>query len=406
LTTYGLTSTGFVTKPLLTIKSDLEDALKAVFGASIDLAPQSVFGQWVGITAERLSEIWDAAEADYAAFDPDGATDAALDALCAITGTVREPASHSTVTLTLGGDAGTPIPAGSQVSVSTTGVKFETLALATCNSTPTTVNGVTVGGSTTGAAQAVDTGPLVAAAGSITVIETPVSGWTAVTNAADAVSGQDIETDADLRLRREVELHSAANAALEAIRNAVLDVDNVSECKVFENTTMVTDGDGIPAKSIEVVISGTGTAADIEEAIFSAVAAGIGTYGTVTGTVIDTQGIAHMIKHSTATEIDAYIRATVTYNADDYEPATGDDLVAAAILDYGTDHLVMGKDVVPRAVGSGCFAVTGVIDCAIEVGTMVGTLVVYSSSTLAVGLREVAVLASARVTVVSSAGTP
>jgi len=401
MTTYGLTSTGFVSKPLLTIISDLQDAWRLLGIEKFD--PASVAGQKSGTIGERLSELWDACEALDAAFDPDESTGQALDSLCAMTGTIRDPATHSTVTLTLGGDAATVVALGKQVSVEGTGVKFETLAEATFNSTPATVDGISCAGTASVAAQAVDTGPLVGLTGTITVKETPVSGWLAVTNAADADVGEDVETDADLRLRREEELHTAATAALEAIREALIELDStpaVSGAVVFENTSMVADGDGLPPKSVRAVVNG-GAAADIRDSLFATVAAGIETDGTTSGTVTDSQGVTHTIKYTVATPINTYIILNVTKDANTY-PVDGDAQMLAAVLAYG-DTLVMGKNIVSGRIATEAFGIEGVLEVECLIGT---TNPPTTDTTIPVDIDEIGVFDSARTTINSSSGTP
>lgn len=394
MTVYGLTSTGFTAKPLLTIKAELETAFQATFGQSIDVSPQSVFGQLIGIFAERESELWDAAQDVYSSFDPDGATGQSLDGVAGITGTIREPATHSTVTLTLGGTHGTVVPAGKQVSVVGTGVKFETLSAVTITGVGTFVPVASV------TAQAIETGPLVGLAGTITVIETPVSGWSTVTNALDAAEGQDIETDADLRLRRENELRTASNAALEAIRTHVLAVTNLTSAKVFENISDITDGDGLPPHSIQVVTLG-GAAADIRTAIFESIGAGIQTYGSISGTVTDTEGVSHTINYSTATEKQIYIICNVTKDPDEF-PVDGATQIQTAVLAYG-DALVMGKDVVANAITARVFSIPGVLDCTTLIGLSNPPV---SSVTIPIAIRELATFDSSRLTITTVDGTP
>ena len=384
MTTYGLTSLGFSPKTLLIVKSELEEALRSVFGASIDLSPQSVFGQLVGIFAERFSELWDVEQEIYNNFNPDAATGAALDSLAALTGSIREVAAHSTVTATLNIDSGKTVPAGSKFSLVSTGVQFETLAAATSVGTFVDV---------AMPSQAVLTGPLVALTTGTAgwQIDTPVTGWNSVLTAADAVPGTDVETDPNLRLRREVELRSPANAALEAIRTKLLAVPGVSEAVVFENVGMVVDDDGIPPKAVECVVDqGTATAAAIEVAIFSSVAAGIEAHGDTTGSVEDSMGIYHDVGWTAADDLDAYVGATVTYNPDTF-PADGQAQVLAAILAYG-DGLVMGYDVVANAVGAPIFSISGVLNCVVTLGTSAPP----SGSSISVTIRQKAVFDSTR----------
>src|SRR5262249_36114068 len=85
------------------------------------------------------------------------------------------------------------------------------------------------------ACEAVDTGPLPAPAGTLTVIDTPVAGLSSVTNAADAILGRNQETDSELRIRREEELRAAGKGTVDAIRALLLEVLNVVQAKVLQN---------------------------------------------------------------------------------------------------------------------------------------------------------------------------
>ena len=58
----GLTADGFERKRLENIVSDIEGALQATFGADIDLRPESIFGQLVGVLADPIAELWEEAE--------------------------------------------------------------------------------------------------------------------------------------------------------------------------------------------------------------------------------------------------------------------------------------------------------------------------------------------------------
>ena len=390
-TTYGLTATGFAAKTYTEITAELEAAFQGVFGVGIDLSPQGPFGQMIGIMAEREASVWDAAQDVYGAFDPDSSTGQALDAVCALTGTLRAPATHGTVTLTLTGTTGVTVPAGSVASVVGTEVQWATDADATF-----------AAGTATTTATAVLTGPLPAPAGHLTVIDTPVAGWTAVTNGADAVPGSYEENDAALRMRREEELRNPSNAALDAIRTKVLDVMGVTGCVVFENCSMVTDVDGIPPKAVEIVISPNTVDPDLlSAAILGCVAAGIETHGSDGQTETDSQGIVHDIGWTWATVLPVYVHATITYDADIF-PVSGEQDAKDAILLWGTETLVMGKDVVGRAIGSRIFPISGVLDAMV----LVGTTGPGAASSVAVGIREIATLDSARVTITLVPGTP
>lgn len=447
--TWGVTSTGFVRPSLDEIKTDLENACKAVFGESIDVTPQSNFGQLIGVMAERYSDLWEQGEAVYNAYSPDSATGVSLDNLAAITGTLREPATRSTTdSQFLTGNNGTVVPAGSIVTVETTEVRFRTLidntlATATAWASSTAValgairrNGSTQriyrcitagttagsGGPTTtdasitdgtcvwrylgdGAAYALcdveseDTGPKVGAAYTINQIGTPVSGWLGTRNALDAVLGTDVETDASLRARREDELRASGSGTVESIRADVLAVEDVTSCTVYENTTDAVV-DGIDPHSFEVVVLG-GVDADIAAAIFDTKPAGIGTTGDVTVTVTDSQGFDHDVSFTRPTEVPIYVVYNLTYDAA-LLPSDAATQIKASVVEWG-DAQKVGKDAVAAAILARAFMIAGILDGTAYIGTAPAPV---ASTTVVINNRQLATYDTGRVTVNLTPATP
>jgi len=439
--TFGLTLNGFIPKTLTDVKTELEDGERATFGQSVRVDAKSVFGQINGVFSGQLAELWEVAQVLDAAFDPDRTTGSALDSLCAITGTTRLPATKTSCTATCTGTPGTSLAAGRVVSVLSTGTRF-TLAAGvivavsawvtltaytvgqrvtrTTNVYECTIAGTTgaTGPSGTGSAfvdgtvtwrwigagtgvvdvlaEANSTGPFVALADTLRTIETPVSGWSSVTNLLDATVGSNVETDAALRLRREDELAGASNAASNAIRAKVLKVGDgtnnpVTTCRVFQNTTMTTDGDGIPPKAIEVLVQG-GEDQEILDAIFGSVAAGIETYGTESGTVTDDAGYPQTVKFSRPNEIPIYVVVHV-YKDPAVFPTDGEAQVKEAIA----VQYAVAKDVTASACGSRAFQVAGVLDVPlpyIGIAPAPG-----ATTTIVCGARDLAVFDTSRVSV-------
>jgi uncharacterized phage protein gp47/JayE len=387
----GVSTTGYVPKTLTEIKAEIEASILAVFGAEFDVSAESPLGQLIAVFAEREAAQWDAQEQVYSAFVRDGATGQSLDNLGALTGTPRAPARASTVTATLAGVNGTVIPAGTIFAVQTVGTQFQTLESATIS-----------GGAATVACESVETGPKLAPAGTLTVIVNPIAGLTSVTNSLDAAPGVDLEADSVYRRRQESELRAAGKAALLAIRDSLLQIDEVESVTVFENTTDTTNGDGLPPHSIECLVSG-GDDGDVAETIFAEKAAGIATYGTETESVTDEQGIAHPIKFSRPTDLDLYITFNLIVDTTKW-PADGAAQVKAAAVAYADEVYVTGKDVVSAALGAQALAVAGVLDPQLpKIGLAPAPA---SSTTLAVGLRERAVADTSRITVNVTSGTP
>lgn len=380
----GLTSTGFVTKTIAEIRAEIQTTFRSIFGADVALHPQSPNGQVIDIMAEREASLWDALEASYAARDPAAATGSELDAVAYFTGTARREATKSRVSLSLTGTAGTLIPAGKIVSVGGSSVRFVTL------------DDVTLDGLGTGTvdAEAETAGPITANWGTVTSIETPVAGWTAVTNPLDANPGENEETDAALRVRREDELRAQGSAHITAMVGLLRAVDGVTSAEGFENVTSETDGDGLPPHSVEMVVIG-GDDQPIFETIFASKAAGIETYGTTSGTVTDDWGQDHTIKFSRQTDVDIYVAVDVIVDETLF-PADGADQIAAAIAAYG-DDFPLGRDVVSSAMVPSIFGIPGVIDVtAVNIDTSASPT---GEATIAIAPRSRAVFDTGRMTV-------
>lgn len=115
---FGLSATGLEIKRLADIKPEIEDVLRQRLGNSINLLPETVFGQIVGIFADREAEIWELVEDVYHSQYPDDAEGASLDNAAAFTGVKRLEATKSVQkNQILFGDIGTPVPINTQFSV-------------------------------------------------------------------------------------------------------------------------------------------------------------------------------------------------------------------------------------------------------------------------------------------------
>lgn len=214
------------------------------------------------------------------------------------------------------------------------------------------------------------TGPIAAPAGSLTVIETPQAGITSANNFDDADLGNDVETDSELKIRRNQQLKRAGTATLEGIRNNVLLVEFVQQALVQENTDIVTGPSGIPPKAFETFATG-GDEQEIAQAIFDAKPIGIEAHGSITLMVTDSQGVDHTIKFSRPTDIDVWLEIDVVPNTDPNEgavyPADGDQSVKQAVLDFTADFRI-GQDVIVNQLFTPINEVAGVIGIVIRLG--------------------------------------
>lgn len=387
----GLETTGWVPKTVTEIVAEIETDLRAALGDDLDTSAESVIGQIIAIQATREAELWELVGAVYNARVPSGASGAALEALAALCpGIDRAAATKGTATLSVTLSAGVTLPAGSVASV--TGEPSNRWV-----TTESVTNGTGSPATVSVAAEAETAGRLVANAGTITVIATPVTGWTAVTNAADATPGTEVETDAALRVRRERTLQRAGSSPLDAIAAEVAEVAGVTQCVAWENATDHTDSAGRPPHSVEVMVLG-GDDEDVARAIWSAKAAGIETYGTETPvTFTDDRGVSRTVRFSRPTDLDVYATVIVVVDPATFEGATAvkEALVAAM------ENLRAGEVARNSAMVAALLDVVGVRDAVVYTGDS-SSLTLQTRDNLAPGERERCAFDTSRVEVTVS----
>lgn len=381
---YGVTPTGFVLKPFTQIRADISTRLKAKLGANFGSdSDTTVEGIMVGAVAAEISDAWLAEQAVYASHFPNSASGVSLESIGLYTGAQKLPATKSTVTLTLGGTNGTVVGVGFTAQVPGTTIRFAA-----------TAGGTISGGTLALPAEATVFGPVTAVAGTLTQIFTAVAGVTTVTNALDAVPGQLLETDAAFRVRRLLLLRSTGDATADAIFSDVLQVPGVTEVKVYNNSTNATV-DTVPANQFEVVVLG-GVDQDIINAIGRSAPAGISSFGSTTGTYVDTQGISVTHKFTRPTAVPIYVAADITTNA--AYPVGGDALVKSAIVNYWTALTgKIARPVITEALKPSVFTVPGVSDI---VTFFIGIAPApVSAANIVTGNRQYATFDTSRVTV-------
>lgn len=368
----GLDSTGLTILSESEIRTELQDSYRTIYGNSINVTPESKVGAQIEVFTKRESLIWQLAQNLYDNTYVNSAQGIPLDDLGLLVGQARDRARASTVTLTVGLDALTTLPGGSQARVPNTQIVFATDADVT--------NGTGSPALVTVAATATVTGPLVAGASTITEIVNPVTGWTSVTNVAAAVAGADEQVDADYRSDIIASATAQSGSTDDAIRAAVLAVAGVTAATVTSNRTDAVVS-GIDPHTFETVVLG-GAGTDIANAILANYPAGIGTTGTTTVQVTDSQGVTQDINYTPATALQVYVDIT-------YEVETGvtpgDTVVPVqnAISTFSAG-LTIGEVLHASALYPTVFAVGGIDRItALTVGTApspVGFEVIPSSS--------------------------
>lgn len=457
---FGLSATGLEIKRLADIKPEIEGILRQRLGNSINLLPETVFGQIVGIFADREAEIWELIEDVYHSQYPDDAEGVSLYNAAALNGIEIIDAAKSTQkNQLLFGDVGTPVPINTQFSVDgnpdakfktknsvtlvaglnaiqkisfsimpdagaftlrhrgfvTASILYSATAADIQNSLNALVrlNGVIVTGNfTTGFTiqfdgddglqpqeliaiqvntlsedsdpvtitiahdqigivqgivdlEALETGPIDAPIGTLNIIDTPVSGLDRTINTESTTIGRNRETDVEFKARRKETLAVGGNATLEAIRSRILNLEGVTNAYIFENDSLIDDGDGRPGKSYESVIDG-GETLLIAQTIWRSKPAGIRTHGTISQAVLDSQRVTRTIRFSRPTQIAIFLSLDLTVDPAVF-PANGGLTAKNLILSWG-NALGIGQDVIvyPLLVAQ-VASVPGILDMRVRI---------------------------------------
>lgn len=130
MATYGVTPTGFALKRFQDLLVENRQKAIEIFqdlvppGETVDTSDSSVLGRLIALMTDGLSDLWEAAQQDYSAFDPNTAQGIPLDNITQIGGVTRFGESASVASVIVSGDIGTTITQGAQVSSDITGTRF------------------------------------------------------------------------------------------------------------------------------------------------------------------------------------------------------------------------------------------------------------------------------------------
>lgn len=227
--------------------------MQRIYGNDIDLSSNTRDGQRVNIDIQAQLDMLFLMQAVYNSFDPDLAIGVTLDQRCAINGVQRQAGTFSITNITI---------------VTTQEVTLYGLDQST-NPVYTVADNIgnqwflqstqnAVGpGTIIASFRAATPGANVTQINTITVMSTVVIGVVSVNNpTAQTVRGINEESDAELRIRRQISVAMPSQGKAMALRAALLNINGISSAFVYENKTNFTDADGIPGHSIWAIVQG------------------------------------------------------------------------------------------------------------------------------------------------------
>ncbi len=326
-------ATGYHFADYPTILEWLKNKYRAIYGADSYLEPDSQDGQWIATQAKYLYDVSALGASIYNSFSPASAQGAGLARNVKINGLEKRAATFSTADLVVVGQSGTVLG-----TVDSPAVAIDTLEQKWELPVGTIIPG---GGTITVTATSQLAGAVNAAINTINKIFTPTRGWQTVNNPTAATAGVAVESDVSLRARQAISTANPSTTVLEGTAGAVANLTGVTAVRPYENDTGATDGNGIPAHSISIVVIG-GDDVEICETILLHKTPGCGTYGNTDELVTDPKGMPVLIAFERPDAVPIEVEIIVTPNASyssDY-----DDLIAEAVAAAITENGI-GNDV-------------------------------------------------------------
>ena len=277
------TPAGLVIPAETDILAGVQADMNAAFGGGLNPGLETPQGQLASSQTAIIGDKNNEVALIVNQVDPQYSADRFQDAIGRIYFLTRKPATPTAVTATLGGIAGTVIPAG-------------TFAQDTDGNTYALSGDATIGiaGTVIAEFQNTQTGPIPCAAGTLTQVYQAVPGWDAITNAADGTMGSDVESRADFEYRRKNSVALNGTGTPQAIYAEVFALPGVLDVYVKDNPsgdTVLTGPTNYPLLPHSVYVAAVGgTDADIAAAIWRKKDVGCDYNGNTSVTVTDESG--------------------------------------------------------------------------------------------------------------------
>ena len=382
---YGITTTGFNKKEYSEVVDDLVGLVKSLFGNSTNTEATAAVGTLIRLAADQDAETWEVLQQLYNSIDINTATGQALVFLGALLDFYKLPATAAVGEVTFTVDATTTIEAGTIISVSgAPSQRFQT----TAELVLTVVDPATEASGSV-AVQALSVGPIVAPIASLTVLESTVSGVTAVTNAAAIIDGTLEETDLEFRQRILSSRASAGRGTSPSLLADLLAIASVESATINEGLVDPISPEGVPFGYIEVIVEGaddTATENAVAQALYNNKTPGIPHYSFSedSGTATDPssgQEFTMAFTKPTVVALDLQVNLTVT-------GAFQGAAAAKTVVETYLSNLEIGEDMIISKISSALAQMAGVEDV-VSVGwrlTSVGGA--YSTSNRSAASRD------------------
>lgn len=299
---------GLQVKTQRELVEDLTQDFQNIYGEDINVESNSPDGQMINVFAQCVEDFYQLLSQTYSSFDPDQAIGNVLDQRCAINGVQRKAGTYTYVNVDVVCDRSLTLAGLDQYSEEDAYTISDSEGNEFCLSATSPIST----GSNSLVFRAKNVGKVEVLPNTITTPVTIILGVTSVNNPSGAtVTGENEETDAELRERRKRSVSISNVGYTEGLQSALENLPDVTKASVFQNRTNTTDTYGIPGHSVWVIVQG-GTNTDIGAVMDAKMAPGIGMKGTQSVTVPQADGSIETYYFDRPTQELLYVTLDVT----------------------------------------------------------------------------------------------
>lgn len=304
--------------------------LVRIYGPDINVGSNTPDGNLINIFALSKEDILQLCVAIYDSFDPDQAVGVALDAISQLCGISRQGGSYTQTNVVLVATqavnlVGLDNPAATPFTISDAN-----------NNQFQLVNSQTISaaGTYTYLFQSANIGFTQVIPNTITNIVTITPGVATVNNpSVPTLVGQDQETDAAMRIRRQQSISIPSQGSLNGLIGGLQSIYGVDQAVVYENNTGTTNAYGVPPYSIWCIVNG-GSSQAIGNMIYDYWFPGVGMKGSQLVPVTNIDGSSINIYYDKAVYENFYSQFNV-------HSKSNSGVNTTAIASYLSDNYVL-----------------------------------------------------------------
>lgn len=301
---------GLVVQSLDEIVEDLKTKFKGIYGADINLEQNSPDAQWINILAQEKKDTLDLFVQLFNNLDPDRVVGIAQQILYKLNGLVIKAYTYSFVYVNVTVSAPTTLEGLDDNLNNPDGVGYTVTDNNGNRWILTTTHNFENAGSYLLNFRAADLGAITALPNTINIMETIVPGVTSVNNPANNyITGDSGESASEFRRRRDITMEAPSQGFDESLQSQLLNLNNVTQAKVYDNRSDVTVNN-IPPHTVWIIVEG-GAPIDIGRVIYNNVPPGIPMKGKEVVTITKNSGEIENVYYDFPTPANLYIKATI-----------------------------------------------------------------------------------------------